>query len=79
MPLIVVVSGSPAPGSRSLAVGRHVGAELSRRGFGVASIDVRDLPPEQTVALLPTGIEASAHGGTQAAPRSRLRQWRILQ
>ena len=45
MPLIAVVSGSPAPGSRSLALARHVGAELSAKGFTVESVDVRDLPP----------------------------------
>jgi FMN reductase len=45
MPLIAVVSASPAPGSRSRAVAEHVGAELSLKGFVVESIDVRDLPP----------------------------------
>lgn len=45
MPLIVLVSGSPAPGSRSLAIAAHLGAELSARGFAIESVDVRDLPP----------------------------------
>src|ERR1700681_37953 len=45
MPLIAVVSGSPAPASRSLAIAEHVGAELSARGYAVELVDVRDLPP----------------------------------
>jgi len=45
MPLIAVVSGSPSPASRSRALGEHVGAEFSARGFAVESVDVRDLPP----------------------------------
>jgi len=45
MPLIAVVSGSPAPGSRSLALAEHVGADLRARAFAVESVDVRDLPP----------------------------------
>jgi FMN reductase len=56
MPLIAVVSGSPAPASRSLALAEHVGAELSARGFAVESVDVRDLPPTCLV------------GGCQDAP-----------
>lgn len=59
MPLIAVVSGSPAPASRSRAFAEHVGAELSARGFAVESVDVRDLPPE---GLL---------GGCQDAPEIR--------
>jgi FMN reductase len=51
MPLIAVVSGSPAPASRSLALARHVGTELSARGFGVETLDVRDLPPAGLLGL----------------------------
>jgi FMN reductase len=44
MPLAVIVSGSPVPGSRTRAVGDQVGRALAARGLAVQSVDVRDLP-----------------------------------
>jgi len=45
-PYVAVVSGSPAPASRTLALARHVGGYLSRDGADVRYIDVRDLPAD---------------------------------
>jgi FMN reductase len=52
-PYLAVVSGSPAPGSRTLALARHVGARLSRDGADVRYLDVRDLPAEDLLAARP--------------------------
>jgi len=49
MTQIAVVSGSPAPGSRTAALARMIGAELSGRGFAVECLDIRDLPPESVL------------------------------
>jgi FMN reductase len=45
-PYVAVVSGSPAPASRTLALARHVGARLERDGADVRYVDVRDLPAD---------------------------------
>jgi FMN reductase len=44
--LIVTVSGSPSPASRTALIAREAGRRLAGAGFEVASIDVRDLPAE---------------------------------
>jgi FMN reductase len=46
MSLIVTIVGSPSADSRTLALTRTVGADLSSRGFDVQFINVRDLPAE---------------------------------
>jgi FMN reductase len=45
MALIVTISGSPSPTSRTTALAAHVGAKLGGRGFEVKAIAVRDLDP----------------------------------
>jgi FMN reductase len=46
MPLIVTISGSPSPASRTLLLAELVGAKLRGSGVAVESINVRDLPAE---------------------------------
>ena len=46
MSLIVTLSGSPAPNSRTLLLARYTASRLTLDGFEVESIDVRDVPPE---------------------------------
>lgn len=57
MPLIVTISGSPSPTSRTQELAREVGADLVARGFEVVSINVRDLPAED---LLHARLESAA-------------------
>jgi FMN reductase len=45
MSLIVTITGSPSEGSRTARLAHDVGTTLTGRGFEVAGIDVRDLPP----------------------------------
>lgn len=49
MPLVVTISGSPAPQSRTLQLTEHVGARLGAHGFQVGAINVRDLPPDDLI------------------------------
>jgi FMN reductase len=49
MPLVVTLSGSPSPSSRTLALARHVGGQLVQRGFEVENLAVRDLDPVDLV------------------------------
>lgn len=46
MSLIVNIVGSPSADSRTLALTNTVGAGLSRQGFEVRTINIRDLPAE---------------------------------
>lgn len=46
MPLIVSITGSPSPSSRTLLLAQHATRRLAADGFDVASIDVRALPAE---------------------------------
>ena len=46
MSLVVTISGSPSPESRTLALAVHVGAAIAARGFEVEALNVRDLPAE---------------------------------
>lgn len=46
MPTILVLSGSPSPGSRTLLLAREVGTRLRAEGFAVDVVNVRDLPAE---------------------------------
>ncbi len=46
MSLIVTVVGSPSSDSRTRALGETVSAALAEQGFELATINVRDLPPE---------------------------------
>ena len=48
-PLVVAISGSPAPGSRTLQLSEHVAARLRTRELHVESFDVRDLPPDDLI------------------------------
>ena len=52
-PYVAVVSGSPVPASRTLALARHVGARLSADGAGVRYVDVRDLPADDLLGARP--------------------------
>lgn len=49
MSLVVTISGSPAAGSRTLQLSEHVASRLRARELDVASIDVRDLPPDDLI------------------------------
>jgi len=60
MALIVTVNGSPSAGSRTQALAAQVGAAVAARGFEVADINVRDLPPEDLI-----------YGRTDSAPLRR--------
>ena len=46
MSLVVTISGSPSPASRTPALAVHGGATIAARGFEVETLNVRDLPPE---------------------------------
>lgn len=46
MSLIVNIVGSPSANSRTLALASNVGSTLSRQGFEVQTLNVRELPPE---------------------------------
>lgn len=46
MPLIVVITGSPSGGSRTLALANQVGDALAAQRFEVQRINVRELPAE---------------------------------
>jgi FMN reductase len=49
MSLVVTISGSPSAGSRTQALAAHAGAAIAGRGFEVAEINVRDLPPDALI------------------------------
>ncbi|ARQ67832.1 NADPH-dependent FMN reductase [Streptomyces marincola] len=46
MALVLSVSGSPSPGSRTARLLRHLDAALALHGHDVVPLDVRSLPPE---------------------------------
>lgn len=56
-PYVAVVSGSPAPASRTLALARHVGAHLAKEGTDVRYVDVRDLPADDLLSARPNSSE----------------------
>jgi FMN reductase len=43
---ILIISGSPSPGSRTLLLAKEVGRRLTDEGFSVDLINVRELPAE---------------------------------
>jgi FMN reductase len=43
---ILIISGSPSAGSRTLLLAKEVGRRLAHEGFSVDFINVRELPPE---------------------------------
>lgn len=45
-PLVVTISGSPSPNSRTWLLTREVGAWLAEEGFDVNALDIRTLSPE---------------------------------
>jgi FMN reductase len=47
MSLVVTVSGSPSPASRTQELAAQVGVAIKARGFEVEAINVRDLPAEE--------------------------------
>jgi FMN reductase len=49
MSLIVTISGSPSPGSRTGQLTEQIGATLLAEGFKVRGINVRDLPPQDLI------------------------------
>jgi FMN reductase len=49
MSLVVTISGSPAPSSRTLQLGEHVATKVGACGFQTRSINVRDLPPDDLI------------------------------
>jgi FMN reductase len=60
VPYVAVVSGSPAPASRTLALARHVGASLAREGAEVRYLDVRDLPADDLLSARPKSAETQS-------------------
>jgi FMN reductase len=46
MSLVVTISASPSPASRTQELAAQVGAAIAASGFEVEAINVRDLPPE---------------------------------
>ena len=60
MSLIVTLSGSPSPTSRTSMLARHVGAQLRAEGFTVEGIEVRDLPAEDLLLARATAPGLSA-------------------
>lgn len=59
-PYVAVVSGSPAPASRTLALARHAGAQLAREGAEVRYVDVRDLPADDLLSARPRSAETQS-------------------
>lgn len=57
MPLIVVITGSPSAGSRTLALANRVGDALAAQQLEVQRLNVRDLPAED---LLHARMDAPA-------------------
>jgi len=57
---VAVISGSPAPASRTLALARHVGAHLTRDGAEVRYVDVRDLPADDLLSARPRSLETQS-------------------
>jgi FMN reductase len=53
MSLVVTISGSPSPESRTQALAAHVGEALAARGFEVEALNVRDLPAEDLLHARP--------------------------
>jgi FMN reductase len=47
---ILIVSGSPSPGSRTQLLARNVGERLAAAGFDVDFINVRDLPADDLIS-----------------------------
>jgi FMN reductase len=52
-PYVVVISASPAPASRTLALAEHVGARLAREGADVRYVEVRRLPADDLLLARP--------------------------
>jgi len=50
MSRIVTITGSPSIPSRSAGLAQHVAGQLRERGFELAEINVRELPPGELVA-----------------------------
>ncbi|TDC65675.1 NADPH-dependent FMN reductase [Streptomyces hainanensis] len=46
MAVVLSISGSPSPVSRTAGLLNHLGARLARQGHDVVPLDVRTLPPE---------------------------------
>lgn len=46
MPKIVILSGSPSESSRSETVLTYLGGQLTKKGFSVSHVSVRDVPAE---------------------------------
>jgi FMN reductase len=76
MAIIVTLSGSPSPTSRTSLLARHVGAKLLADGFDVEPVEVRELPAEDLMharADAPALVAAlalveRAHGVVIATP-----------
>jgi FMN reductase len=76
MPLITVLSGSPSPSSRTRLLSAWVGDWLSKKGFDIHALDVRDLPAADLFEAKMDGPEvkravqavADAHGVVIATP-----------
>jgi FMN reductase len=60
LPYVAVVSGSPAPASRTLALARHVGACLAREGAAVRYLDVRELPADDLLSARQRSAETQS-------------------
>lgn len=50
MSLVVTLSASPSPSSRTQELAAEVGAVIAARGFEVQSINVRDLPADDLIS-----------------------------
>lgn len=59
-PYVAVVSASPAPASRTLALARHVGARIARDGADVRYVDIRDLPADDLLWARPSSAKAKS-------------------
>jgi FMN reductase len=59
-PYVAVVSASPAPASRTLALARHVGTRLARDGADVRYVDVRDLPADDLLGARPCSAKTKS-------------------
>jgi FMN reductase len=59
-PYVAVVSASPVPASRTLALARHVGARLATDGADVRYVDVRDLPADDLLGARPSSAKTKS-------------------
>ncbi|MFZ5894809.1 MAG: NADPH-dependent FMN reductase [Myxococcota bacterium] len=68
MSLIVTISGSPAAQSRTRQLSEQVALRLRAQQFDVASIDVRDLPPDDLIYA--SSKSRAIHGALELVERA---------